>query len=94
MRISESESVGMVVRPAEQHQCPAKRAMSTGGKFQALPRLSRVTGKVVHLETCGYRDAEQNLPMQTDTIFRIYSMTKPITSVALMMLYEQGKFQL
>lgn len=51
-------------------------------------------GQVVHYETCGYRDLEKQLPMEKDTIFRIYSMTKPITSVALMMLYEQGKFQL
>ena len=51
-------------------------------------------GQVVHLECCGYRDVEARLPMREDTIFRIYSMTKPITSVALMMLYERGKFQL
>lgn len=50
--------------------------------------------EVLHFESCGYRDAEARLPMQTDTIFRIYSMTKPITSIALMMLYEEGKFQL
>ena len=51
-------------------------------------------GEVAHCEACGWRDAENKLPMQTDTIFRIYSMTKPITSVALMMLHEEGKFQL
>ena len=39
-------------------------------------------------------DIERGKPMREDTIFRIYSMTKPITSVALMMLYEQGHFQL
>ena len=50
--------------------------------------------EVAYLETCGHRDAEAQLPMTPDTIFRIYSMTKPITSIALMMLYEQGKFQL
>ena len=50
--------------------------------------------EVVHFETCGYRDAENQLPMAKDTIFRIYSMTKPITSIALMMLHEEGKFQL
>ena len=50
--------------------------------------------EVVHFETCGYREAEAQLPMERDTIFRIYSMTKPITSIALMMLYERGKFQL
>jgi len=51
-------------------------------------------GQVIHYETCGYRDVDNQLPIQKDTIFRIYSMTKPITSVALMMLYEKGKFQL
>jgi len=51
-------------------------------------------GQVVHYETCGYRDVEQELPVEKDTIFRIYSMTKPITSIALMQLYEHGKFHL
>ncbi len=51
-------------------------------------------GQVVHYETCGFRDVEQRLPLEKDTIFRIYSMTKPVTSVALMMLCEEGKFQL
>jgi CubicO group peptidase (beta-lactamase class C family) len=51
-------------------------------------------GKVVHLEARGARDAESGAPMTTDAIFRIASMTKPITSVALMMLYEEGKFRL
>jgi CubicO group peptidase (beta-lactamase class C family) len=50
--------------------------------------------EVLHFETCGYRDAEDKLPMERDTIFRIYSMTKPITSIALMQLHERGKFQL
>ena len=51
-------------------------------------------GQVIHYENCGYRDVDNQLPMEKDTLLRIYSMTKPITSVALMMLYEQGKFQL
>jgi CubicO group peptidase (beta-lactamase class C family) len=51
-------------------------------------------GRVVHFEAVGYRDAEAKTPMTTDTIFRIASMTKPITSVALMMLYEEGHFLL
>ncbi len=51
-------------------------------------------GEIAHFETCGWRDAASALPMERDTIFRIYSMTKPITSVALMMLYEEGAFQL
>src|SRR5439155_26871916 len=51
-------------------------------------------GKVVHLATCGQRDLEATLPVEIDTIWRIYSMTKPITSVAAMMLYEEGAYEL
>ncbi|MGI9148442.1 MAG: serine hydrolase domain-containing protein [Chloroflexota bacterium] len=51
-------------------------------------------GKVVHFETYGRMDDERHKPMRADTIFRFYSMTKPIASVALMMMYEEGRFQL
>jgi CubicO group peptidase (beta-lactamase class C family) len=51
-------------------------------------------GKVVHFDAIGLRNAEAQTPMTTDTIFRIASMTKPIASVALMMLYEEGYFLL
>tara|TARA_R110002073_G_scaffold1364_6_gene9538 strand:+ start:640 stop:1911 length:1272 start_codon:yes stop_codon:yes gene_type:complete len=51
-------------------------------------------GKIVHFEANGFMDAENKIPMRKDAIFRIASMTKPITSVALMMLWEEGKFQL
>ena len=51
-------------------------------------------GKIVHFETVGMRDIENEKPVEPDTIFRIYSMSKPITSVAVMMLYEEGHFQL
>ena len=51
-------------------------------------------GRVVHLEAQGLRDIQSKEKMTADTIFRIASMTKPITSVAAMMLYEEGKFQL
>ncbi|MFT4713684.1 MAG: CubicO group peptidase (beta-lactamase class C family) [Candidatus Azotimanducaceae bacterium] len=51
-------------------------------------------GKIVHFEAQGYMDAENKVPMRKDAIFRIASMTKPVTSVALMMLWEQGRFQL
>lgn len=51
-------------------------------------------GKVVHFKAQGMKDVERNQEMTTDTIFRMASMTKPIASVALMMLYEEGWFQL
>jgi CubicO group peptidase (beta-lactamase class C family) len=58
-----------------------------------LTLISR-NGKVVHFEAQGDRYTEERLPMTKDTIFFIASMTKPITSVALMTLYEEGKFLL
>ena len=51
-------------------------------------------GKIVHFETIGMQDIENKNPIEADTIFRIYSMSKPITSVAAMILYEEGHFQL
>ncbi len=51
-------------------------------------------GKVAHLEAYGMMDIEANKPMEKDTIFRIYSMTKPIAAVGIMMLCEEGKLTL
>jgi CubicO group peptidase (beta-lactamase class C family) len=51
-------------------------------------------GKLVHHGTYGLRDREAGLPVEPDTIWRIYSMTKPLTSVAAMMLYEEGLLSL
>jgi len=51
-------------------------------------------GKVAYVEARGFADREKSQPMKLDTIFRIYSMSKPITSVAVMMLYEEGKLRL
>ncbi len=55
------------------------------GKIPGTVTMVARRGKVVHFDTLGYQDIESNTPMAKDTIFRIYSMTKPITSVALMM---------
>ncbi|MFB9409552.1 serine hydrolase domain-containing protein [Dactylosporangium matsuzakiense] len=51
-------------------------------------------GRVVHHSVCGKRDAEADLPVEPDTLWRLYSMTKPITSVAAMILWEEGRFEL
>src|SRR6202012_1894065 len=51
-------------------------------------------GKVVYQEAFGVRDPATGAPMQKDTIFRMYSMTKPITGVAVLMLMEEGKIRL
>src|SRR3984957_9128889 len=51
-------------------------------------------GKLAYTASYGQRDAEAGLPVEPDTLWRIYSMTKPVTSVAAMMLYEEGAFEL
>ena len=51
-------------------------------------------GEVVHASTYGHRDRELGLPVEPDTLWRIYSMTKPLTSVAAMRLWERGRFEL
>ncbi|TDF38684.1 class A beta-lactamase-related serine hydrolase [Alteromonadaceae bacterium M269] len=51
-------------------------------------------GEIVYVKTMGMRDRENNLPMEKDTIMRFYSMTKPMTTVAALILWEQGKFHM
>ncbi|MCP3853938.1 MAG: beta-lactamase family protein [Actinomycetia bacterium] len=51
-------------------------------------------GQVVYHDTYGQRDIENGLPIESDSVYRIYSMTKPIATVAAMMLYEEGRFKL
>jgi CubicO group peptidase (beta-lactamase class C family) len=63
-------------------------------KSAGMLTLVSQKGKIIHLNSCGFRDIESSSPMQADTLFRIYSMTKAITSVALMTLFEKGEFQL
>ena len=62
----------------------------TPGVLTAIMR----NGKIIHFETQGYMDVEAKKPMRDDAIFRIASMTKPVASIALMILWEEGLFQL
>lgn len=64
------------------------------GKLTGTLTLVARQGQIAYFEPQGHLEIERTRPMQQDTIFRIYSMSKPITSVALMMLYEQGLLQL
>jgi CubicO group peptidase (beta-lactamase class C family) len=70
-----------------------KSSVDNGHAAGALGMIAR-RGKLVYLETNGMADTAAGTPVRPDTIFRIYSMSKPITSAALMMLYEEGKFTL
>ena len=64
------------------------------GKIPGYLVLVARRGKAAYLHRYGMRDVEAGLPVEEDSIFRIYSMTKPITSVGMMMLYERGLLQL
>jgi len=64
------------------------------GKLPCALTLVERNGQVAHFSALGSMDVERNRPLQEDTIFRIYSMTKPLTSLALMMLVEEGRVSL
>jgi len=64
------------------------------GILAGLVTLIARRGQIAHLKSYGYADTEAEMPMPTDAIHRIASMTKPICTVALLMLYERGLFQL
>lgn len=66
----------------------------TPGKIAGCQVMVSRGGVPAYFRSFGQMDIERDKPVQEDTIFRIYSMTKPITSVALMMLFEEGRFQL
>jgi CubicO group peptidase (beta-lactamase class C family) len=63
-------------------------------KLAGVVSLVARRGRVAHMQRVGMAEIETGKPMQFDTIFRIYSMTKPITSVAVLMLLEEGRFHL
>ncbi len=64
------------------------------GRLAGVVTAAARDGKIFHFEAVGNRDIAANDPMEHDDLFRIYSMSKPITGVAMMMLYEEGKFKL
>lgn len=70
------------------------RSEIAGAKIPGAILLIQQHGKPVYFESFGVRDVASKLPMTPDTIFRLYSMTKPVTSVAVMMLVEDGKLRL
>ena len=73
---------------------PVMQGYVDNGKIPSALTMIARDGKLVHFEKFGRQDIGAAKPIQFDTIFRLYSMTKPITSIAVMMLYEEGHFQL
>ena len=70
------------------------RAAVDEGNLAGIVSALLRDGKLVHMDAYGYQDVENQIPASEDTLFRIYSMTKPVTGVALMMLVEEGKLSL
>jgi CubicO group peptidase (beta-lactamase class C family) len=64
------------------------------GRLSAIVTMLNRHGKIVDVTVNGRKDIRKPDPVQADSIFRIYSMTKPVTGVAMMMLYEEGKWRL
>ena len=65
-----------------------------GGRLPGFLVTVARHGRLVHVGRAGLRDVERGLPVEPGTRWRIFSMTKPVTSVAAMMLYEEGAFAL
>ena len=72
----------------------AMQGLVDDGLLAGITTMISRQGKIAHFGTFGHQNIEDGALMSEDTIFRIYSMTKPITGVALMILYEEGKFRL
>ena len=87
------ESVGMSAERLQRIDDYFQRFIDDGQIAGAVTLVAR-RGKVVHHSAVGWRHREAEVPMTTDGIFTLMSMTKPIVSAALMMLFEEGRFRL
>lgn len=91
MTVAKPESVGFSSERLERLHALMQEAVDAKQLPGAVTLLAR-HGKVVDYRTYGMRDAASGAAMTRDTIFRAFSMTKPVTGVAMMLLYEQGKW--
>src|ERR1700691_6054942 len=88
------ESAGMSKAAFDRIEEHLKQRYIEPGRFPGTQLLVYRRGKIVHSTVQGFADVERKVPVKDDTIFRIYSMTKPITSIAFMMLVEEGRVAL
>ncbi|WGS01326.1 beta-lactamase family protein [Bradyrhizobium sp. ISRA443] len=89
--LASPESAGMSTAALNRLEAHLKSRYIESGRFPGTQLLIHRRGKLVHSTVQGFADLERKVPVKDDTIFRIYSMTKPITSVAFMMLVEEGR---
>lgn len=87
------ESVGISTKRLER-LTKAMQGYIDDGTIAGASTLIMRRGELVHSDQLGFQDREAGVPMSSNTIFRIYSMTKPIVSTALMLLHEEGAFEL
>ncbi len=87
------ESVGLSSERLRRVEANMKRLVDEKQVAGAVTLLER-HGKIVHFNAVGVQDVRKPDPVQKDSIFRIYSMTKPLTGLAMMMLFEEGKWRL
>ena len=92
--LASPESAGMSKAALERVDAHLKERYIEAGRFPGTQLVVYRRGKLVHASCQGYADLERKVPVKPDTIFRIYSMTKPLTSVAFMMLVEEGRVAL
>jgi len=87
------ESVGMSSTRLKMMDSKMQEMVDNGQLSNVQTAIIR-KGKLVHFNTYGYEDLDTKDPLKDNSIYRIYSMTKPIVSIGLMMLLEEGAFQL
>lgn len=91
--IEAPEAVGMSAQRLERIR-PVMQSYIDRLGYGGISTMIARHGQIVYADQIGWQDKEAGVPMAEDTIFRIYSMTKPIICTALMTLYEEGRFQL
>jgi CubicO group peptidase (beta-lactamase class C family) len=91
--IARPEDVGMSTERLRRVREVVQRHIDAASISGAVTLVAR-QGRIVHFEAHGLRDVESREPMTKDTIFRLASMTKPVTGVAVLMMVEQGKIRL
>jgi len=89
----DAEDAGFSSERLENMSAFTRREIEAGKIAGAVTMVAR-HGKIVHFDAVGNYGVDNDRAMEKDTLFRIYSMTKPITTVAMMMLYEEGMFEL
>ncbi len=90
----QAESAGMSTSALKRIDDHLQRVYLDSGRYVGTQTLVYRRGRIVHNAVLGMADRERKVPMRDDAIFRIYSMTKPITSVAFMILFEEGRVAL